>query len=397
MKGKYYTKRDADAKAFSTKHARDIYVLKTKIAHVEDKIRVTEIDKQKLKKLEKEKIAKIEEEKKIIDEKIDTTLRELNKKKEKIFNIQKPIVDKFKATLNTLVKAYEDSVNQSNLLLNGENELNSKKNNLQNEGTKIKEMYDQANEEYNQLKEEAQGKLKEMNTIKEQYPEEYQYFQEKIKLFKKINELKEENKNINKKIKEVQKNISEDTSAKQEKNSFQKKLSTEKNRNENKIEELKSGIALEQLENDLKKHNSDIFSWSYIKEIMIQYYGERYYDEDSDEYIDNLRDMWTNRINYIFNEEYLRTKRAKEARLETILNRISEMELNNKNESEEAIKLKEESETLKEEITIDENDFNKVYSIFNDAILLLNQINEENKNDLFSNHLNMQKKILIDL
>ena len=386
MKGKYYTKRDADAKAFSTKHARDIYVLKTKIAHVEDKIRVTEIDKQKLKKLEKEKIAKIEEEKKIIDEKIDTTLRELNKKKEKIFNIQKPIVDKFKATLNTLVKAYEDSVNQSNLLLNGENELNSKKNNLQNEGTKIKEMYDQANEEYNQLKEEAQGKLKEMNTIKEQYPEEYQYFQEKIKLFKKINELKEENKNINKKIKEVQKNISEDTSAKQEKNSFQKKLSTEKNRNENKIEELKSGIALEQLENDLKKHNSDIFSWSYIKEIMIQYYGERYYDEDSDEYIDNLRDMWTNRINYIFNEEYLRTKRAKEARLETILNRISEMELNNKNESEEAIKLKEESETLKEEITIDENDFNKVYSIFNDAILLLNQINEENKNDLFSNH-----------
>ena len=64
MKGKYYTKRDADAKAFSTKHARDIYVLKTKIAHVEDKIRVTEIDKQKLKKLEKEKIAKIEEEKK---------------------------------------------------------------------------------------------------------------------------------------------------------------------------------------------------------------------------------------------------------------------------------------------------------------------------------------------
>ena len=41
----------------------DIYVLKTKIAHVEDKIRVTQIDKQKLKKLEKEEIAKIENEK----------------------------------------------------------------------------------------------------------------------------------------------------------------------------------------------------------------------------------------------------------------------------------------------------------------------------------------------
>ena len=101
---------------------------------------------------------------------------------------------------------------------------------------------------------------------------------------------------------------------------MERKFQIEKNRNEDKIEELKSGIALEQLENDLKKHNSDIFSWSYIKEIMIQYYGEKYYDDSKTEYIDNLRDIWTNRINYIFNEEYLRTKRAKESKLETIMN-----------------------------------------------------------------------------
>ena len=386
MKGKYVTKRDADSKAFSTKHTRDIYVLKTKIAHVEDKIRITEIDKQKLKKLQKEKISKLEEDKKVVEETIDKTLSELNEKKKKIYNIQKPLVEKFKVNLNKLTKAYEESVELSNQLLNGDNDLDSKKNDMKNEAQKIKEMYDSANEEFNQLKEEAQSKLKEMNSIKEEYPKEYQYFQEKMKLFKKIKELKDENKNINKQIKELQKNISNDALIKNEKNVYQKKISTEKNRNQNKIEELKSGIALEQLESDLKKHNSDIFSWSYIKELMIQYYGEKYYDETTNEYIDTLRNMWTNRINYIFNEEYLRTKRAKEARLETLINRISELELNNKNESEEAIKLNEESETLKEEINIDENDFNKVYSIFNDAILLLNQINEENKNDLFSNH-----------
>ena len=386
MKGKYVTKRDADSKAFSTKHTRDIYVLKTKIAHVEDKIRITEIDKQKLKKLQKEKITKFEEEKKVVEETIDKTLSELNNRKKKIYNIQKPLVEKFKVNLNKLTKAYEESVELSNQLLNGDNELDTKKNEMKNEAQKIKEMYDSANEEFNQLKEEAQSRLKEMNSVKEEYPKEYQYFQEKAKLFKKIKELKEENKNINKQIKELQKNISNDALIKNEKNVYQKKISTEKNRNQNKIEELKSGVALEQLESDLKKHNSDIFSWSYIKELMIQYYGEKYYDETTNEYIDTLRNMWTNRINYIFNEEYLRTKRAKEARLETLINRISELELNNKNESEEAIKLNEESETLKEEINIDENDFNKVYSIFNDAILLLNQINEENKNDLFSNH-----------
>ena len=386
MKAKYVTKGDADSKAFSTKHTRDIYVLKTKIAHVEDKIRITEIDKQKLKKLEKEKISKIEEEKRAIELNIDKTLRELNKKKEKIYNIQKPIVDKFKQTLIKLTKSYEESVTKSNEILNGDNDMISKKSDLKNEGQKIKETYDKATEEFNQLKEEAEGKLKELNTIKEEYPKEYQYFQEKIKLFKKINDLKEENKNINKQIKEIQKNITHDTSIKNERDTTQRLLSTEKDRNQNKIEELKSGVALEQLENDLKKHNSDIFSWSYIKEIMIQYYGERYYDETTDEYIDNLRNMWTNRINYIFNEEYLRTKRAKESRLETIMNRLSELEMNNKTDDEEAIKLNEESETLKEEINIDENDFNKVYSIFNDVILLLNQINEENKNELFSNH-----------
>ena len=413
MKGKYVTKTDADSKAFSTKYTRDIYVLKTKIAHVEDKIKITEIDKQKLKKLEKEKLSKLEEEKKSIELAIDKNLKELNKKKEKIYNIQKPIVEKFRKVLNKLIQAYEESENKSNELLNRDNELNSKKNEYQKEGEKIKENYDQATEEFNQLKEEAQEKLNEVNKIKEEYPKEYQYFQEKIKLFKKINDLKEENKKINKQIKSLQKNISDDAKVKNEKNMLQKKLSTEKNRNQNKIEELKSGVALEQLESDLKKHNSDIFSWSYIKEIMIQYYGERFYDETTDEYIDNLRNMWTNRINYIFNEEYLRTKRAKESRLETIMNRLSELELNNKNESEEANKLNEECETLKEELTIDENDFNKVYSIFNDVILLLNQINDDNKNDIFSNHfidaiININpdystsmkeyaKKILIDL
>ena len=62
---------------------------------------------------------------------------------------------------------------------------------------------------------------------------------------------------------------------KNEQNVIERNFQIEKNRNENKLEELKSGIALEQLENDLKKHNSDIFNWSYIKEIMIQYYGEK--------------------------------------------------------------------------------------------------------------------------
>ena len=75
MKGKYIIKKDVDAKAFSTKYTRDIYVLKTKIAHVEDKIKVTEIDKQKLKKLEKEKLEKIEEEKKNIEQDIENSLK----------------------------------------------------------------------------------------------------------------------------------------------------------------------------------------------------------------------------------------------------------------------------------------------------------------------------------
>ena len=68
------------------------------------------------------------------------------------------------------------------------------------------------------------------------------------------------------------------------------------------------------------------------------------------------------------------------------MNRLSELESNNKMETEEAVKLTEESETLKEELNIDENDFNKVYSIFNDVILLLNQINEENEDKIFSEH-----------
>ena len=386
MKGNYIIKKDVEAKAYSTKYTRDIYVLKTKIAHIEDKIRITEIDKQKLKKLEKEKIEKIEEEKRSVENDIDKAINEINKKKEKIFNIQKANLDNFKQEFGKLTSAYEESVKKVNEKTNEENEKNSKKQELKNEADNIKKMYDEAKEEINKLKEEANDKVKQRDQIKNDFPKEYEYFQEKIKYFRKIEELKQENKRIDKEKRELEKNIANDYQIKKEKNVAERKFVIEKNRNEDKIEELKSGIALEQLENDLKKHNSDIFSWSYIKEIMIQYYGEKYYDETTKDYIDNLRDIWTNRINYIFNEEYLRTKRAKESKLETIMNRLSELESNNRAETEEAKQLTEESENLKEEINIDENDFNKVYSIFNDVILLLNQIDDQNEDKIFSEH-----------
>ena len=386
MKGNYIIKKDVDAKAFSTKFTRDIYVLKTKIAHIEDKIRITEIDKQKLKKLEKEKLDKIEEEKRLVETEIENSIKEINRKKEKIFNIQKSNLDNFKQELGKLTSAYEESVKKTNGKTNENNKVKSKRQELKNEADKIKNMFDETKEEINKLKEEANDKVKQRDQIKNDFPKEYEYFQEKIKYFNKIDELKEENKKIDKEKKELEKNIATDSQTKKEKIENERKFLIEKNRNEDKIEELKSGIALEQLENDLKKHNSDIFSWSYIKEIMVQYYGEKYYDETNKDYIDNLRDIWTNRINYIFNEEYLRTKRAKESKLETIMNRLSELELNNKMETEEAKQLTEESENLKEELNIDENDFNKVYSIFNDVILLLNQINEENEQKIFSEH-----------
>ena len=386
MKGNYIIKKDVEAKAYSTKFTRDIYVLKTKIAHIEDKIRITEIDKQKLKKLEKEKIEKIEEEKRSVENDIDKAINEINKKKEKIFNIQKANLDNFKQEFGKLTSAYEESVKKANEKTNEENEKNSKKQELKNEADNIKKMYDEAKEEINKLKEEANDKVKQRDQIKNDFPKEYEYFQEKIKYFRKIEELKQENKRIDKEKRELEKNIANDSQIKKEKNVAERKFVIEKNRNEDKIKELKSGIALEQLENDLKKHNSDIFSWSYIKEIMIQYYGEKYYDETTKDYIDNLRDIWTNRINYIFNEEYLRTKRAKESKLETIMNRLSELESNNRAETEEAKQLTEESENLKEEINIDENDFNKVYSIFNDVILLLNQIDDQNEDKIFSEH-----------
>ena len=244
MKNIYTSKRDADAKAFSTKDTRDIYVLKTKIAHFEDKIRVAELDKQKLKKLEKEKIGKIEEEKTSIEESIDNVINEINKKKEKIYNIQKQNVDTFRTALGKLTEEYEQLEDK----LGGFNEELTK---LKNEGQKLKAEYDEANNQYAKLKENAEKRIADLNMLKEKYPEEFKYFQEKTKLLNKINELKQENKNIDKERKNLEKNISEDSKVRMTLNTTNQKITSEKDRNSSKIEELKSGIALEQLESDL--------------------------------------------------------------------------------------------------------------------------------------------------
>ena len=386
MKSAKIVEKDIESKAYSTKYARDIYVLKTKIAHVEDKIRITENDKRKLKKLEKEKIAKIEEGKKNIEETLDKTLKELNKRKEKIYNIQKPEAEKLKKKLNKLVQIYDDYTSKISEYMSGGTDLSHHRMEIQSEAEKIKKEYEKLTAESAQLKEEAEKKLELKNSLKEKYPREYLYFNEKSQLFSKIEELKSENKQITKQIKELQSKVGNDTNVKDERSTLKNNLTKEKKRNEAKLEELKSGEALEKLEEDLRKHNSDFFSWSYIKEIMIEYYGERYYDETKDDYIENLRNIWTNRINVIFNDEYLHNKRIKESRLDTILNRLAELESNNKNESEEKNKLNVEKDNLQEEIKIDEDDFNKVYAIYNNVTLLLNKINENNKNELFTQH-----------
>ena len=173
MKGKYIIKKDVDAKAFSTKYTRDIYVLKTKIAHVEDKIKVTEIDKQKLKKLEKEKIEKIEGEKKNIEQEIENSLKELNRKKEKIYNIQKPILENFKKELGKLTTAYEESVKKSSEKKGQQAEVEMKKQGLKNQADSVKKVYDETKEEINKLKEDAMLKLQQRNSIKDEYPKEY--------------------------------------------------------------------------------------------------------------------------------------------------------------------------------------------------------------------------------
>jgi len=170
MKGKYIIKKDVDAKAFSTKYTRDIYVLKTKIAHVEDKIKVTEIDKQKLKKLEKEKIEKIEGEKKNIEQEIENSLKELNRKKEKIYNIQKPILENFKKELGKLTTAYEESVKKSSEKKGQQAEVEMKKQGLKNQADSVKKVYDETKEEINKLKEDAMLKLQQRNSIKDEYP-----------------------------------------------------------------------------------------------------------------------------------------------------------------------------------------------------------------------------------
>ena len=144
MKAKYIIKKDVDAKAYSTKFTRDIYVLKTKIAHVEDKIRITEIDKQKLKKLEKEKLDKVEEEKRIIESEINNSIKEINKKKEKIYNIQKPILDNFKKELGKLTTVYEESIKKVNEKNKDENGSVVKKRELKKEADKVKQMYEEA-------------------------------------------------------------------------------------------------------------------------------------------------------------------------------------------------------------------------------------------------------------
>lgn len=368
------------------KFTKEIYDLNIKIDRINDKIKIIDMDKEKLEQLEKEKLAKLQKEKGTVEKTVDKQIKDLNERNQKIFEIQKPKIEKFKKMMAKMVSDFEALQSEAEKMEGELGDTLDRRNLTKAEADKAKLEYDQIKEEQGSLKAKATEILQRMNEMKATFPEDYQYLHEVQQFDRKIENLKQQNIEFNHIIKESNEKIGRDTVNKNEKSSAVNKLNEELRGLQERVEEFKKDKAILYFEENLKAINCDMFLWSYVKEMISQFYDERFYYEDNYKYIDVLRELWTNKINTIFNDEYLSTKRAKESKLDTLKGRLFELEKQEKTGTEEYASIQEQAANLKNELETDEIDFNKVYSLYNDVTLILNQMNKEHKDETFEEH-----------
>lgn len=368
------------------KFTKEIYDLNIKIDRINDKIKIIDMDKEKLDQLEKEKLAKLQKEKGTLERTVDKQIKDLNERNQKIFEIQKPKIEKFKKTMAKMVSDFESMQAEAEKMESELGDSLEKRNLTKAEADKSKLQYDQVKEEQASLKAKATEILQRMNEMKATYPEDYQYLHEVHQFDRKIENLKQQNAEFNHVIKESNEQIGRDTVSKNERSGSVNKLNEELKALQEKVEEFKRDKAILYFEENLKAVSCDMFLWSYIKEMISQFYDERFFYEENFKYIDVLRDLWTNKINAIFNDEYLSTKRAKESKLDTLKTRLFELEKQDKTGCDEFNAVQEQANNLKSELETDEIDFNKVYSLYNDVTLILNQMSNEHKDETFEEH-----------
>ena len=122
------------------------------------------------------------------------------------------------------------------------------------------------------------------------------------------------------------------------KNHLEEKLNeseNEKNKDEEELNNLFNSDMIKRLSEYIGKEMSDKFLWDNLREIINKYNTELNIENEGMSFITRLNEYWTQEINDIYNNKYLKEKKENEKKLKSLNIKKKQFEMKSENESKD--------------------------------------------------------------
>ena len=363
----------------------EIKALTKKLESTEHVLKIEQKKQKDVKSNFEKQLTQIMQNKLNLEKDLDNTLKELNEKEALIYNIQKQNFESFKheitkyhkvlTQLQTQLKEKEKQFNNISTI-----EL------IQENNTEMlnEERLSHINE-INIAQNKAELAFTSLKELEDTYPEDFSFLKEDFDLTKELDFAKSKLELNNKNIKKIKnENIILDKS----KQSLTKQLKSYEEEltgiNEKLYEEGKNDC-LNKLESHIVQNISQVYLWNCLKDVIVDFYKEKIFNEDNGDYIDATRTVWEKRKIFIQNES-IKTKKNIDNQIQVLTTRLNEVNPNNTKEIEQ---LQTKLNKLNKTMDNVNQSYSQIFTCLQSFIDLLPQIDindPKHSGDLMDNH-----------
>lgn len=363
----------------------EIKALTKKLESTEHVLKIEQKKQKDVKSNFEKQLTQIMQNKLNLEKDLDNTLKELNEKEALIYNIQKQNFESFKheitkyhkvlTQLQTQLKEKEKQFNNISTI-----EL------IQENNTEMlnEERLSHINE-INIAQNKAELAFTSLKELEDTYPDDFSFLKEDFDLTKELDSAKSKLELNNKNIKKIKnENIILDKS----KQSLTKQLTSYEEEltgiNEKLYEEGKNDC-LNKLESHIVQNISQVYLWNCLKDVIVDFYKEKIFNEDNGDYIDATRTVWEKRKIFIQNES-IKTKKNIDNQIQVLTTRLNEVNPNNTKEIEQ---LQTKLNKLNKTMDNVNQSYSQIFTCLQSFIDLLPQIDindPKHSGDLMDNH-----------
>ena len=343
-----------------------------RLDNVESMLQIEKKNKKLFQAKFDKKLQDIDMTKEGLEKELNETIKTLNDEENKIYEIQKANLDKFKAEILKYENIYHEIGAKAEAIASQLSQSENVENMLYNQTSMIREDFLSYSNELVLLRDKVKVYLENLKQIENSYPKEFKSMQEEFQLETDMKTMANQLKSNIKSIKDIQNEIIKSCSLREGLLKQIVVLESEDEENIKMLNNLNADDTLEKLENHITKNISDIIIWENLKDIIHDYFTEKKEigNKDFSERLSKSLEKNLDRAK----SELLQIKKEKIAEKNSLYEQIEKLKnSNNKKENtyNEIAYLQDQLEKIISILTNIDNDSKDLNNLFTKYIVLI--------------------------